>query len=136
MRVVKAIFVLVLAVVFGFIIHNNWRWLNQTEPIVFFTYNYDKAPEPEHDVSADAQKTEAQKMEYRLQTIPLPIWLYILGALFLGALFVGIGAIRDIYVSRRDRKRALAELEEHQSRHAAPKKAKEGDDPDLDEQLR
>ncbi|MCZ7585785.1 MAG: LapA family protein [Deltaproteobacteria bacterium] len=59
-------------------------------------------------------------MEYRLQTVPLPLWLYLISFLFIGAFFVAIGSLRDIYRARRDRKEALLELDDLRARHGMP----------------
>lgn len=117
MRIVKVFLTLVFAVALGFIIHNNWGWLTRSEPVVVFTYSYDKVPAPHAETETSGAPAEKKTMEYRLQTVSLPIWIYMVGALVFGALFVLIGAVRDVYISRRDKKQALAELEEYKSRY-------------------
>ncbi|MBZ0272795.1 hypothetical protein K8I61_12220 [bacterium] len=116
MRVVKVFFLLVFAVAIGFVIHNNWDWLSAKRPIVFFTYDYDDAG----DAAPVADTGDASPMEYRLQTVALPFWIYLVACLFIGGLFVAIGSLVDVMRSRRRARLARAELEDIRARYNIP----------------
>jgi len=110
MKVIKAFVSLVFAVALGLIIHFNWEWLNLSKPIVFFSYEYGNG---------------AQAMVYRLQTLALPLWIYLFGALFIGALFIAFASLRELFVARRKVKAAKAELQDLKLRFGLPLEGEE-----------
>lgn len=124
MRVIKVFVALLCAVFFGFVIHFNWAWLNHAEPIVVFSYvqtqpaasaeiaaDSDASSDSDATASGDSDSGGAAEtqVERRIQTVPLPMWAYLLIALLLGALFMLIGSLREILLTRRERRRLARE---------------------------
>lgn len=111
MRIVKVFLALVVAVFFGFVIHFNWDWLNRRESVVFFAYETTAplAESVDGGVVSDVAPAEAAEVavQRRFQTVPIPVWGYFIGAMAVGAIFIVIGSLREIYLTRRER-RALA----------------------------
>jgi len=113
MKAIKAFITLVFAVALGLIIHFNWEWLNLSKPIVVFSYEYGDG---------------AEAMVYRLQTLALPLWVYLFGALFIGALFIAVASMVDIFRARREAKAAKADLRDLKLRFGLPLEGKENEE--------
>ncbi len=99
MRIIKAFFFLVFALAIGFLLHYNWSWLAQNQSVTFFKW----------------------------QSVPFPMWTYLVVTMIGGAFFVAAGSLWDVLKNRKLRKEAVQELEDLKARYDSLRGAEDQD---------